>query len=145
MSASGRRRLIDEWLRFADEDLAAARELGLRDYFFHQTCLLCQQSAEKYLKVYLLSKGWRLAKTHELSRLVAECCAHDEGFETLYPPCELLNGYIITGRYPGDLPFESTTAQDARRALDAASEVASFVEERVDRDGQPDPDTAIRQ
>ncbi|MBD3243610.1 MAG: HEPN domain-containing protein [Chitinivibrionales bacterium] len=107
---------------------AAAKELhNERDCFFHQTCLLCQHSAEKYLKAFLLSQGCKLAKTHELSRLVSECLAYDESFETLFPPCELLNGYTITGRYPGDLPFESTTKEDATRAIDAALEVEAFV------------------
>jgi HEPN domain-containing protein len=128
MSDKGRTRLVEDWYRFAAEDLAAAKELHHeRDYFFHQTSLLCQQSAEKYLKAYLLSQGWKLAKTHELSRLVSECLTYDESFEALYPPCELLNGYIITGRYPGDLPFESTTKDDAKRAIDAALEVEVFV------------------
>ncbi len=128
MSDKGRTRLVEDWYRFAAEDLAAAKELRHeRNSFFHQTCLLCQQSAEKYLKAYLLSQGWKLAKTHELSRLVSECLIYDESFETLYPPCELLNGYIITGRYPGDLPFESTTKEDAKRAIDAALEVEVFV------------------
>lgn len=115
MSDKGRTRLIEDWYRFAAEDLDAARELySGRDYFFHQICLLCQQSAEKYLNAFLLSQGWSLAKTHELSRLVSECLTYDETIEMLYPPCELLNGYIITGRYPDDLPFESTT-KDAGR------------------------------
>ena len=128
MSDKGRRRLVADWYRFAAEDLAAAKELHHeRGYFFHQTCLLCQQSAEKYLKAFLLSRGWKLARTHELSRLVTECFDYDESFEVLYPPCELLNGYIITGRYPGDLPFESTTTEDAKRAIHAALEVETFV------------------
>jgi HEPN domain-containing protein len=128
MSDEGRTRLVEDWYRFAAEDLAAAKELHQeRDGFFHQTCLLCQQSAEKYLKGFLLSQGWKLARTHELSRLVSECLSYDESFEALYPPCELLNGYIITGRYPGDLPFESTTREDAKQAIDAALKVEASV------------------
>jgi len=101
MSVDGKKRLIDDWYRFAREDLSAARELAGRGTFHHQACLLCQQSVEKYLKAYLLSKGWKLAKTHELSQLVGECCIHDDAFQSLYPFCELLNKYIVTGRYPG--------------------------------------------
>jgi HEPN domain-containing protein len=127
MSAEGKNRLIEDWYRFAQEDLAAARELAGRGTYHHQACLLCQQSAEKYLKAHLLSKGWKLAKTHELSQLVGECCTYDDTFQALYPPCELLNKYIVTGRYPGDLPFESTTGEDARKALEAADEIEKFV------------------
>lgn len=71
MSDKGRNRLVEDWYRFAAEDLAAAKELHHeRGCFFHQTCLLCQQSTEKYLKAFLLSRGWKLTRTHELSRLV---------------------------------------------------------------------------
>jgi HEPN domain-containing protein len=127
MSIEGKNRLVDNWYLFAGEDLAAAQELASRGTYHHQACLLSQQSAEKYLKAFLLSKGWKLVKTHELSALVGECCVYDETFQTLYPPGELLNKHIVTGRYPGDLPFESTNADDVRKALDAAVEVARFV------------------
>jgi HEPN domain-containing protein len=130
MSVDGKNRLIEDWFKFAGEDLSAARELARRGTFHHQACLLCQQSAEKYLKAYLLSKGWKLAKTHELSQLVGECCIYDNTFQMLYPSCELLNKYIVTGRYPGDLPFESTTGEDAQKALNAAGEVEKFVLEK---------------
>jgi HEPN domain-containing protein len=127
MSVEGKNRLIEDWYRFAGEDLAAARELAGRGSFHHQACLLSQQSVEKYLKAYLLSKGWKLVKTHELSQLVGECCTNDESFQTLYPSCELLNKFIVTGRYPGDLPFENTTGEDAKQAVDAALAIESFV------------------
>jgi HEPN domain-containing protein len=127
MSIEGKSRLVDDWFRFAREDLAAAQELAGRGSFHHQACLLSQQSAEKYLKAFLLSKGWKLVRTHELSQLAGECCSYDESFQTLYPPCELLNKYIIAGRYPGDLPFENTTAVDAKKAVDAALAIESFV------------------
>ncbi len=127
MSAEGKNRLIEDWYRFAREDLAAARELASRGSFHHQACLLSQQSSEKYLKAYLLSKGWKLAKTHELSQLVSECCIYDETFQELYLDCELLNKYIITGRYPGDQPFDSTSDNDSKKAIEAASNVEKFI------------------
>ena len=127
MSIEGKNRLVDDWFRFAGEDLAAARELAGRGSFHHQACLLSQQSAEKYLKAFLLSKGWKLVRTHELSQLAGECYSYDESFQTLYPSCELLNKYVIAGRYPGDLPFENTTVVDAENAVDAATVIESFV------------------
>jgi hypothetical protein len=42
MSDEGFDRLVEDWYRFAAEDLAAAKELYRdRDFYFHQTCLLC--------------------------------------------------------------------------------------------------------
>lgn len=127
MSIEGKKRLVDDWFRFAGEDLAAAQELAGRGSFHHQACLLSQQSAEKYLKIFLLSKGWKLVRTHELSQLAGEYCSYDDSFQTVYPHCEILNKYIIAGRYPGDLPFENTTAEDANQAVTAAIAIEFFV------------------
>lgn len=38
---------------------------------------LLHEAAERYLKGFLVSKGWHLVKTHDLSRLLAEACKFD--------------------------------------------------------------------
>lgn len=50
--------LIKDWLAMAKENLLFA-EAGLKEDFspFNTICFLCQGSAEKYLKAFLLWKG----------------------------------------------------------------------------------------
>jgi len=98
---------------------------------YHTICFLCQGSAEKYLKAFLIWQGWELKKTHDLSELLDFCCEYDESLEGLFPECEVLNEYITEGRYPGDLPFESIGKSDANKAIDAAKKIEEYVLRRV--------------
>ncbi|RZB34730.1 MAG: hypothetical protein SRB1_00498 [Desulfobacteraceae bacterium Eth-SRB1] len=81
----------------------------------------------KILVAFLLWKGWELKKTHDLSEILDFCCGYDDSFEHLFPQCELLNEYITEGRYPGDLPFESTGKDDAKEAIEAAEKIEEYV------------------
>jgi HEPN domain-containing protein len=125
--------LIKDWLKFAEENLLLAHS-GMGEDFspYHTICFLCQGSAEKYLKAFLIWNGWELKKTHDMVDLLAYCIEYDSGFEDFKEECLLLNEYITEGRYPGDLPFESITEQDAREALEAADKIEDYVLEKID-------------
>ena len=104
-----------------------------RDYApYHTICFLCQGSAEKYLKAFLIWNGWELKKTHDLEDLLVFCMDFDPEFENLKEECVLLNEYITGARYPGDLPFESIGKDDAREAIEAADKIEEFVLKRID-------------
>ncbi len=103
-------KLVDEWLVFARESLMSAKALIQADFApYHIVCFLCQGSAEKYLKAYLISKGWKLRKIHDLADLVGDAMGYDESFAALLPQAWALNDYTEAGRYPSDLAFESIT------------------------------------
>ncbi len=46
-----------------------------------------QQAAEKYLKGYLLGRGWPLKRTHDLEVLLNEAITHDDRFEKYLDAC----------------------------------------------------------
>jgi HEPN domain-containing protein len=126
-------KLVKDWLRFAEENLLLAHS-GMGENFspFHTICFLCQGSAEKYLKAFLIWNGWELKKTHDLVDLLAYCIDYDSGFENFKEECLLLNEYITEGRYPGDLPFERITENDAKEAIEAAGKIEDYVLEKID-------------
>jgi len=51
----------------------------------------------------------------------------EQGFESLKDECTILNEYILEGRYPGDLPFESIGEDDAKEAIKAAENIEKYV------------------
>jgi HEPN domain-containing protein len=57
------------WFKRGDIDLKSAKIL-LREGALEVAAFHIQQSLEKYLKGFLLSKGWRLRKVHELDVLL---------------------------------------------------------------------------
>jgi HEPN domain-containing protein len=122
------KKLITDWISFARENLLFAKA-GIKEDFspYHTVCFMCQCSAEKYLKAFLIWKGWELKRVHDLSELLDRCCEYESSFQCLFLECELLNEYILMGRYPGDLPFESIGVDDAKKAIEAAEKIEEQV------------------
>lgn len=88
-----------DWLEVARRDwrrvhmLLSAGDAELAAY-------LLEQCLEKYLKAYLLERGWQLRRTHLLARLLDEAAALDRRLETYKVLCERVSGYLLVGRYP---------------------------------------------
>ena len=77
----------EDWVRLAAEDFRrVARRLAeedTEDAAFH-----LQEAIEKYLKGYLLSRGWGLKRTHNLEVLLDDAVRYDaalEGYRELVP------------------------------------------------------------
>lgn len=126
-------KLVEDWLRFAKENLLFARSGMKEDYApYHTICFLCQGSAEKYLKAFLIWNGWELKKTHDLEELLAFCMDFIQEFKNLKKECALLNEYITESRYPGDIPFESISKQNTIESIEAANKIEEFVLKKID-------------
>ncbi len=124
--------LLKGWLNFAKENLLSAKAL-LDEKFspFHTISFMCQGSAEKYLKAYLIWDSWTLEKIHDLEQLLKLCVKRDPQFIELLPSCKSLNEYITEGRYPGDLPWEMIGRKEAEEAIAAAEKIEKFVLTRI--------------
>ncbi|MFH1321681.1 MAG: HEPN domain-containing protein [Bacteroidota bacterium] len=121
-------KLIEEWFSIARENLLFAKSGIDEEYSPYPTiCFLCQGSAEKYLKAFLIRNGWELEKTHDLVDLLVSCIDYNPKFDILKEECHLLNEYITEGRYPGDLPFENINKDDAIKAIEAAEKIEDKV------------------
>lgn len=59
-----------------------------------------QQALEKYLKGYLLFKGWILARTHNLRFLLDEAAKFNPKFIQFSQICEEVTTYYFEERYP---------------------------------------------
>jgi HEPN domain-containing protein len=56
--------------------------------FWAHICFLFQQSAEKYLKAFILEKGLKFQKTHDLQMLLKKCIEKTPGFTELVDDCD---------------------------------------------------------
>ncbi len=91
------KKTVEEWLKFADENFkVAGHELEYESPACHTVCFLCQGSAEKYLKAYLISKGWELKKTYDIVELLEYCSDYDENFDQLIGDGRILNALFKT-------------------------------------------------
>jgi len=116
---------ILEWFRFADTDLGAANHmLSMRPQPLEIICYHCQQSAEKYLKGYLIYKGViEPPKTHNLVTLCNLCATYDNHFAEIRKQCVVLSDYGIQPRYPHELFIEE---HHMTKALDYARQIKTF-------------------
>lgn len=111
---------IREWLVKAEMDYRSALRLGSgRNPIAESACFHCQQTAEKYLKAFLISKGVRFPKIHDLERLLLLCARLEPRCKAAEEEIILLSPYSVDIRYPG----EDATRGEAREAIRAARSV----------------------
>ncbi|MBN1291956.1 MAG: HEPN domain-containing protein [Candidatus Latescibacteria bacterium] len=114
-----------EWFNIADADLLSAEFLqNMRPIPVEIICYHCQQSAEKYLKGFLLFHGKTITRSHDLLILNRMCCTIDGSFEEIEEECLMLTDYSVTVRYPFHLDLDES---DMKAALKGAKKIKVFV------------------
>lgn len=89
-----------EWFKKAEHDLDALRDVLKGSAHPDVVGVLLQQCLEKYLKGYLIGKGWKLVKTHDLKQLLDEAVKHNPQFNDYYDLLDVLTEYYFEERYP---------------------------------------------
>ena len=90
----------EDWLRIARRDWQRVQVI-LRSGDVELAASLLQQCLEKYLKAYLLARGWKLQRTHELDMLLDEACRFDSGLEA---ECRLTPAFMDYAPNSGPSP-----------------------------------------
>ncbi len=125
------KRLFD-WLALAKENLLSARSSLNVDFLPYRTiCLLSQESAQKYLKAYLLSRGWALEKTDNPRKLLEYTFCYEPSFNALISAVNILAEYSLDEFYPGASNFENVGKNEAKEAIEAADKVEHFILEKL--------------
>ncbi|OFX14500.1 MAG: hypothetical protein A2Z18_05650 [Armatimonadetes bacterium RBG_16_58_9] len=105
--------LVRGWLRKAGSDLLAL-DATFAAEAYDAACFHAQQSAEKFLKAFLVHNGVEFPYTHNLSRLVELCGSADESFSTLMPVVEPLTPFAVELRYDSEFWPTREVAAEAR-------------------------------
>lgn len=114
-----------EWQKLAEMDLMSAEYLlDMRPVPFEIICYHCQQSAEKYLKGYLVLHGMNPPKTHDLNQLQVLCSSISDNFVEIADQCSDLTAYGIQPRYTTQLVLEE---RDMQEALVSAKSIRDFI------------------
>jgi HEPN domain-containing protein len=107
-----------DWFKKAEEDLRAA-EILLKEESLGIAGFLLQQAVEKYLKGYLLSRGWELKRIHDLVDLLNEVVTYDKSFDIYRSTCQQITEYYTEERYPF-LDTSELTREEIETALNEA-------------------------
>ena len=89
-----------DWFLLAKERLESTDALvGSRGICYSAVELL-QESVERYLKGYLISRGWKLQRIHDLNRLLDFCIDHNPAFSRFIPLAQSLTEQFWAQHYP---------------------------------------------
>ena len=117
-------KLTREWLRKAEADFLAARELSQAKAPLHdQVCFLCQQAAEKFLKALLQERAATIPRTHNLVYLLRLLVPQPPSLSSMRRGLDFLSRFAVDIRYPGD----RATRRQAQAALRWAGQVRAAV------------------
>jgi HEPN domain-containing protein len=120
-----------DWLRIAEKDLARVQTL-LEAQDPEAAGFYLQQAVEKYLKAFLLSRGWKLQRIHDLEALLNAALVHEPAVESFRPACQKITGYYFLERYPLFLETE-LSGKDVRDSRDAVIELIEMLRQGIDR------------
>ena len=117
------------WIQKAEADFANARILMRQRKTFlpDNICWSCQQSAEKYLKAYLVRHMLDYPRRHDLVLLRNLCADSGPDFGLIADAVATLDQFGTDIRYPG----VSATPEDARQSFDALKQVRAFVQAKL--------------
>src|SRR6266545_7053465 len=109
--------LVDEWVSKAENNYMAAIALAQdhRNPVADVVCNQCQQCAEKYLKGFLVQKGIKFPKVHDMEQLEDLVAQIEPAIRHLHNEMKLLAPYGVDVKYPG-LPVAENEAKDAIKA-----------------------------
>lgn len=122
---------VENWLKQAEEDLLWAKA-SMKEGILRGACFAAQQSAEKALKAFLISKEVRVAKIHDLLTLVNKCSEIDLEFKSLEESCNMLSPYYLSSRYPDVAIFEEYSKDKTAVVVEEAEKTVSFVKRKIE-------------
>lgn len=83
------------------------------------------------MKAFLLGKGWKLRKIHELDTLLDYAVEFEAGLEGFRELCERVTGYYYTERYPMIVPSELTTEDIKKDRIEAEQFINCLFDKEV--------------
>ena len=124
----------ERWLDQARADLKTARDC-LEDGNYYACAFFSQQSAEKALKGFLYSRGYRALITHSVVELLEESSRLSVDFKRFSEEGVELDRHYIGSRYPNFYPrgpaYRYYTRSIAERCASYAESILREVEKSI--------------
>lgn len=116
-----------EWFKKAEHDIKALEIILENSGPADVAGVLLQQGIEKYLKGYLISRGWKLIRTHNLKSLLDEAVRYNKEFSKFYELVTILTGYYFEEKYP--FGEAEVTLKEVKDKLKKAQGIIKLVED----------------
>jgi HEPN domain-containing protein len=107
-----------DWFALASERLRAADALHSVEGATWAGVELLHEAAERYLKGFLVARGWEIRRTHDLAHLVAEASRFESALAEVAESAADLTEQFWAQHYPGgDLTDVAGNYNDLRGAV----------------------------
>ena len=119
-----------EWFILGDQDAQSAQILLTEDGPLPVVAFHLQQAIEKYLKGYLLARGWQLRRIHDLELLIQEAVALDKDFTPFVEDCQRITEFYIESRYPTGF-FTLFVFAELQSDLETTQKLIALIREKL--------------
>jgi len=123
--------VVKEWIKRGKHDLDAAKILLGEEKYFDVVVFHIHQAVEKNLKGYLIHKGWKSKKIHDLELLITEAVNFDADFQKYLDFGRKLTASYYEERYPPG-PITSYSKEEIEKMLGTAEQIISKLKEGME-------------
>jgi HEPN domain-containing protein len=122
--------VVKEWLERGKHDLEVAKILLAEEEYTDVVLFHIHQALEKYLKGFLISKGWGLKKIHDIELLITEVMSFDDKYQKYLDLGRELTAFYYEARYPPG-PITSYLKEELKEILDEAEGIIDKLKEEI--------------
>jgi len=122
--------VVKEWIGRGKHDLEVAKILLAEEEYSDVVLFHIHQAVEKYLKGFLIYKGWGLKKIHDIESLITEAMRFDDKFQKYLDLGRELTAFYYEERYPPG-PMTSYTNEEVEETLEEAEEFIDKLKEGI--------------
>ena len=120
------------WLEAGRARLTSADHLHFAEGASAAVVELLQEAVERYLKGYLIDRGWSLQRIHDLTVLLDAAAGYDARFRAFLDMSEALTDQFWAQHYPGgDLTDVGSDYEELRKSV---GEMAELIEKEIASD-----------
>jgi HEPN domain-containing protein len=120
-----------DWMKYARKDWRRIFAM-LNDNDIEGAAFFIQQALEKYLKAFMLQRGWLLRKIHDLDALLDDATEYNPSLESFRTLCKRVSGYYLIERYPAPTSLDLDRV-DIEKDIEEAKEfvLTMFADEEL--------------
>lgn len=126
-----RDKYIKEWFIKGEHDLKSAELIFKKKKYYDTAVILLEQAVEKYLKGYLIHKGWKLKKVHDLSELIKESTKYNKDFEKYIDLSLELTEYYFEEKYPFEINNVGIDKDELKNKFKEAKKLIKLIKNQL--------------
>lgn len=123
--------VVSEWIERGKRDLDVAKILLAEQDYFDAVLFHIHQAIEKHLKGFLIQKGWKLKKIHDLELLISEAMSFNDVFQKYLDFGRKLTAFYYEERYPPG-PTTPYSKNELKEMLKTAEAIINLIIEGMD-------------